>query len=149
MIVKIFDVVTLKLYGLTTPGNHYWKGRISTFDLLVRCNSYQLLLMLIFKFFFSQKCYFNEEANCTEPSPSVRLPCPLTSFMLASHHSDLDLNQAYLKHGARPWTGGRGLRDRDLPRGLRKDRRGFAEGHPAILDEAEKLKIRMSEIRED
>ncbi len=59
---------------MATPkaGNPYWKGRLSTIDLLVLTSLDQLFL-------YSQ-CYLhllqnNDEVNCTEPSPSVSVPC--------------------------------------------------------------------------
>jgi hypothetical protein len=30
---------------------------------------------LIMKTYFTMASYLNEEVNCTEPSPSVRVPC--------------------------------------------------------------------------
>ncbi len=54
------------LINISKAGNPYWKQRMSTVDLLVRTSSYQLLFMLIFSVL--QNNYFNEEANCTEPS---------------------------------------------------------------------------------
>jgi hypothetical protein len=32
------------------------------------------MLNILFKFFY-QTSYFNEEVNCTDPSPSVSIPC--------------------------------------------------------------------------
>ncbi len=52
-------------------GSPYWRGRYATLDLLVLTSSYQLLFILkIFLFYF-----FTTRYNCTEPSPSVRVPC--------------------------------------------------------------------------
>ncbi len=48
------------------------KGRISTADLLVLTSLDQLFFKL--KLFF-KTTYLNSEVDCTEPSPSVRVPC--------------------------------------------------------------------------
>ncbi len=51
------------------------RGRISTIDLLVLTNLDQLLSILKLYFsVFTHQPIFNEEVNCTEPSPSVRVP---------------------------------------------------------------------------
>jgi hypothetical protein len=51
------------------------KGRLSTVDLLVLTSFDQLLFILKILFnLFSKISYLNEEANSTEPSPSVRIP---------------------------------------------------------------------------
>ncbi len=57
-------------------GNPYWKGRLSTADLLVLTSLDPLLSILktLFTFFY-KTCYLNEEVNCTEPLPSVSVPC--------------------------------------------------------------------------
>jgi hypothetical protein len=51
--------------AMVESGNPYWRGRISTVDLLVPSSSDQLLFILKL---------LNEEVNCTETSPSVRVP---------------------------------------------------------------------------
>jgi len=58
------------------PSNSYCRGRrISTVDLLALTRSDQPLLRLQIHFYILIKTsYLNEEVNCTEPSPSVRLP---------------------------------------------------------------------------
>ncbi len=51
------------------------KGRISTVNLLVLISYDQRLLILkkVVFVFYKSSC-LNEEVNCTEPSPSVRVP---------------------------------------------------------------------------
>ncbi len=49
------------------------KGRLSTVNLLIVTNLDQHFLIIIF-FLFYKISYLNEEVNCTEPSPSVRVP---------------------------------------------------------------------------
>ncbi len=56
-------------------GKPYWRGSISTVDLLVLTSLDQLLWELKLNFPFYKTTYLNEEVNCTEPSPSVRVPC--------------------------------------------------------------------------
>jgi hypothetical protein len=59
---------------MNKPVNPYWKGRIGTVDLLILTCSDQLLhLLKIHSFFFYKTSYINEEVNCTQPSPSVRV----------------------------------------------------------------------------
>ncbi len=51
------------------------KGRLSTVDLLVLTSLYQMLLIMQTLFtFFNKTSYLEEEVNCTESSPSVRVP---------------------------------------------------------------------------
>ncbi len=61
---------------LTHPGKPYWIGSISTVDLLVLTSLDQLLFKLTLNFLFYKATFLNEEVNCTEPSPSVRVPWP-------------------------------------------------------------------------
>ncbi len=68
------DILVLSVSCITDfyPGNPYWRGRISTTDLIVLTSSDQLLLKLIcFVFFYKTSC-LNEEVNCTDPSHSVK-----------------------------------------------------------------------------
>ncbi len=64
------------------------KGLLSTVDTFVLTRSDQLFLILMTYFFsFLQNELFYKEVNCTEPSPSVRVPwlvsfCP-GKFILA------------------------------------------------------------------
>ncbi len=52
----------------------YWKERISTVVLLALTSSVQLLLIMKnIIFLFYKTCYLNEDTNCTEPFPSVRV----------------------------------------------------------------------------
>jgi len=60
------------------PGNPYWRGRIGTVDLPAWTSSNQLLLIVKMYIFL-----FYKEANCTELSPSVRIPW-LGSWAVAS-----------------------------------------------------------------
>jgi hypothetical protein len=55
-------------------GIPYWRGRLSTVDLLELTGSDQLLL-IVQTLFFCKTSYVNEEANCSGPSPSVSVPC--------------------------------------------------------------------------
>ncbi len=62
--------------GLTKvgAGNSYWKGRISTIDLLVLTSSHQLILYCNIVFLLHKTSYLNGEVNATEPYPSYSLP---------------------------------------------------------------------------
>jgi len=54
-------------------GNPYWRGRLNTVALLVSASLDQLLLMSqTYLHFYKTSCR-NEEANPTEPSPSVSI----------------------------------------------------------------------------
>jgi len=72
---------TIKLFTLVIhfllSGNPYWRGMINTVDLLELTSWYQLLftLTILFTFITKQTSYLNEEVDCTEPSPSVSIPC--------------------------------------------------------------------------
>jgi hypothetical protein len=56
-------------------------------DLLVLTSSYLLLLVQKIFFLFSCKTtYLNKEVNCTEPSPSVRVPCKC-KYLAVNHES--------------------------------------------------------------
>ncbi len=55
-------------------GNPYWRGRISTIDLLVLTSSDQLLFILKLYFLSYKTSYLNKEVNCIVPSLSVRVP---------------------------------------------------------------------------
>ncbi len=54
----------------------YWRGRVSTLDLLVLTRSDHLILILkIFFVAFYKTSFLNEKVNCTEPSSySVKVP---------------------------------------------------------------------------
>ncbi len=55
-------------------GNSYWRGRLSTFDLLVLASLDQLILIEYFIDLCNKTSYLNVEVNGTEPSPSVSFP---------------------------------------------------------------------------
>jgi hypothetical protein len=56
-------------------GNPYWRGGLSTVDLLVLTSSEKLLFILnLYFFLFYETSYLNKEVNRTEPCPSVRVP---------------------------------------------------------------------------
>ncbi len=64
-------------FCIVKAGKSYWRGRLSTVDLLVPTSLDQLLFIskILFTFFLKKKTiYPNEEVNCTEPSRSVILP---------------------------------------------------------------------------
>ncbi len=62
-------------------GKPYWKGRISTVDLLLLTSSDRLLTILNLYFsIFYRTTFLNKEVNRTEPSPSVRV-----SWMVLRH----------------------------------------------------------------
>ncbi len=64
---------TLRLYH---AGNPYWKGRISTVDLLVLTSSNQLLIILKKCLYFIQNNLSQyKEVNCTYSSPLENIPC--------------------------------------------------------------------------
>ncbi len=69
------------------------KGKFSTVDLLVLTSSDQLLLRLKTLFTFIQNNYPYEEVNCTEPPPSVSVPCYISVlglwFPKGVHHSQI------------------------------------------------------------
>jgi len=52
------------------------KGWLSTDDLHVTTSSDHLLLILLIFFLLYKTSYLYKEDNRTEPSPSVRAPCP-------------------------------------------------------------------------
>jgi hypothetical protein len=54
----------------TNQGSLTEGGRLSTVELLVPTSYDQLIFIIFYK-----TSYLNEDANCTETSPSVRLPC--------------------------------------------------------------------------
>jgi hypothetical protein len=57
-----------KLYfSITKAENPYWRGRLSTVDLLIRISLLSTL------FIFYKTSYLNEEVNRIKPSPSVRI----------------------------------------------------------------------------
>jgi len=75
------EMVVLKILAvsceLAVPsewaGNPYWRGRISTIELLILTSSNQLLFVLklcIYNLFY-ETSYLNKEVNCTEPFPLV------------------------------------------------------------------------------
>jgi hypothetical protein len=61
-----------KPFGRQT-GKPYWRGRLSTVSLLVLTSLDQL--RLIMKTIFTFYKTINEEVMCTEPAPSVSVPC--------------------------------------------------------------------------
>jgi hypothetical protein len=67
------STTALKPLVIPGAGNPHIRGRISTIDLLVLTSSDQLRLILCIYYKTSN---LNVEVNCTEPSPSVRVPCP-------------------------------------------------------------------------
>ncbi len=67
------------------PGNSYWRGRISTIDLLALISSHQLLS--IFKrgfYFFNKTGNLKEEVNRTEPSSKGSLDKHFSLFASSS-----------------------------------------------------------------
>ncbi len=60
--------------GYVQAGNPFWRGCISTADLLLLTRSGQLFLYISVYVSFYKTSYPNEEVNSTEPSPSVRFP---------------------------------------------------------------------------
>ncbi len=54
-------------------GKSYWRGRLSTFQLLVLTSLDQLLFYKLYLPFYNIT-YLNEEVNCTELSQSVSIP---------------------------------------------------------------------------
>ncbi len=69
------DAFRRKPLKITFSGNPYWRGSISTVDLLSLSSSDQLLFMLKRCFSFSYKTTnLNLEVKCTNPSPSIRIP---------------------------------------------------------------------------
>ena len=69
----------LALIYWPTPGNPYWRGRLSTVDLLVLTSLDQLPSIWKFYLPFLQR----KEVNCTEPLSSVSVPCLLAYFPFA------------------------------------------------------------------
>jgi hypothetical protein len=69
-------------------GKAYLRGRISTVDLLVLTSLDEVLFNLKLYFpFFTKTTYLNEEVNCTDPFPSVRLPCSMLHFAALLRHT--------------------------------------------------------------
>ncbi len=55
--------------------NSYWRGRNSTIDLLVLTSlDNRLLILKSFFLLFNKTSYINKVVNCTEYSPSMRVP---------------------------------------------------------------------------
>ncbi len=59
--------------------------RVSTVDLPVLTKSDQELLILKYTFLFFPKSYLDEEVNCIEPFPYVRVPRKNSSWSLSLH----------------------------------------------------------------
>ncbi len=57
---------------MVRPGKSYWRGRLSTVDLLVLISLDQLLFII--KMLIAFLRYMLEEANSTDPSRSVSIP---------------------------------------------------------------------------
>ncbi len=86
-------------------GNTYWRGRLSTVNLLVLTTLGQVLLTLQNVMYVFIKC-LNEEVNCAESFPSVSLPC-LVSYgckacgligLMGQCYNDMnDTREHYLK----------------------------------------------------
>ncbi len=66
---------SIKWFSYLQPRNTDWRGRLSTVDLLVLTSLDKLLLKLKTLFTSYKMSWINEEVNCTEPSPSVCIPC--------------------------------------------------------------------------
>ncbi len=78
---------------MPSPGNPFFRERISTVDLLVLTSLDQLLFLLWILFiFFYKTSYLNEEVNCTEASTSIRVPC-LISLSLYHKHTHTPYTQ--------------------------------------------------------
>ncbi len=79
-------------------GSHYWKGKLSTVDLLVLTSSDQLILILkIWFIFFYKTSNLNEEINCT---PSVSVPWLGFSKHSSLSHRRVDYWLGYSKHSS-------------------------------------------------
>jgi hypothetical protein len=72
--LPVLHVLPLLWHDAYLAINPDQRGRISTVDLILLTSPYQLLLILknIFFIFYKPR-YLNEEANNSEPSPSVRV----------------------------------------------------------------------------
>jgi hypothetical protein len=81
---SVINIVCLQIFNSATPlhnpGNPYWRGQLSTVDLHLLTSIDQLHLILKILFTFYKTSYLNEEVNCTEPSPSVKVPCTVYYF---------------------------------------------------------------------
>jgi hypothetical protein len=63
-------------------GKSYLRGRLCKADSLALTSLDQFILIFKIQFtFFAKTRYLNKEVNCTEPSPSVIIPC-LGLFLL-------------------------------------------------------------------
>jgi hypothetical protein len=69
------EVNFVKIIMKIHPGKSYWRGRLSTVDLLVLISWDQLLFYFEYNvYFFYKTIYQNKEVNCTEPFPLIRIP---------------------------------------------------------------------------
>ncbi len=69
--------------AILQKGKSYWAGRLSTVDLLVLTSLDQRIFKLKILFsFFCKTGILKEEVTCTEPSPSVSIPCFSTLLYL-------------------------------------------------------------------
>jgi hypothetical protein len=74
--ISFIQLFSPSMFQSLQPGNPYWRGCLSTVDLLVLTSLDQLLVILQTTFtFFSKTRYLNKEVNRTEPSPSVSVRC--------------------------------------------------------------------------
>ncbi len=74
-IVPIWQQMALR----RTPEKSCSRGRLRTGDLLVQTCLEQLLFELRILFtFVTKQANLNEEVNCTDPFPSVSIPCTHT-----------------------------------------------------------------------
>jgi len=83
------------------PGKSYWRGKLSTVDLLVLTCEDQLLFIANIIFIFKKTCYLNEEVKCTEPSPLVSIPWLFTFWGFPQHSTQVGRRANSEKH---PWA---------------------------------------------
>jgi hypothetical protein len=74
--LRISKFVGITIFVLVNLGSlNAGEGSVFTVNLLVLASLDQLVFILKFLItFFYKTSYLNEEVNCTEPSPSVRVP---------------------------------------------------------------------------
>jgi hypothetical protein len=62
--------------ALPKAGKSYWRGRLSTVDLLVITSLDEHLYIENMIYFLNKTTNLNEEVNCTESSPLISIPYP-------------------------------------------------------------------------
>ncbi len=68
--IIVVGACLITLWLRVCSGKPYWKGRLSTVDLLVLASLDQLIFYWKYYLLFYKTSYLNEEVNCTEPSSS-------------------------------------------------------------------------------